>query len=281
MKDIYYINSAGVELDLLTPPYMLQTGELFDYEWGYESSYTSLTGGKIEYFKKDIEEILLTLSIINYGQESYYAAIDKFYETTDFDVMNKKPGKLCFGDYYLPCYLIASKKTEWESDSSFLDNAVTLVVEYPFWLSERKYSFYKNASDISDDNIGQEYPYEYPYEYAGVFNVQYLLNAHFTSCGFRMIWYGPCVNPQVRIGDHLYEVKTTLYDGEYLVIDTTNRTVKKIKNSGEEENLFNSRNHDSYLWEKIPCGKHTVNWPGTFGIDIILLFERSEPPWNS
>ena len=56
MKDIYYVNSAGVKLDLLTPPYLLQTGDLFDYEWDYDSTSTSLNGGEITEFYRSIKE---------------------------------------------------------------------------------------------------------------------------------------------------------------------------------------------------------------------------------
>lgn len=281
MKDIYYVNSAGVKLDLLNPPYLLQAGELFNYDWNFTSTNTSLNGGRIDSFTKGIEQRPLKLSIINYGKHSYYAAIDRFYETVDYDVMHKSPGKLFFGDYYLLCYLTSSKKTEWESDSSFLDNEVTLTVEHPFWIKEEKHSFYANSDKNETENIGLNYPFEYPYEYSGQRNLQYLRNDHFVECGFRMIFFGPRINPYIRIGGHLYEVQTTLYDGEYLTIDTTSESIIKTKVSGETENLFNSRNKDSYIWAKIPAGKQTITWPGDFGVDIFLLYERGEPPWNS
>ena len=49
MKDIYYVNSAGERLNLLAPPYMLQTGDIFNYEW----EYTSSGDGKITGFRKN------------------------------------------------------------------------------------------------------------------------------------------------------------------------------------------------------------------------------------
>lgn len=281
LKDIFYINSAGVKIDLLTPPYMLQTGELFDYSWTYRSSNTSLNGGIIESFGKEVEQKPLTLSIINYGQESYYEAIDRFYEVTEYDVINKVPGKLCFGEYYLSCYLTASKKTGWESDSSLLDNEVTLSIEYPFWIHERKFRFYAGRAEEYTEIPGLEYPYGYPYEYASQLNLRYLLNDHFSECGFMMLFYGPAVNPAVRVAGHLYEVATTLYDGEYLMIDSRDLTIKKVSNIGEVSNVFSSRNTGSYIWRKIPVGRQPVTWSGSFGVDIILFYERSEPLWSS
>ena len=281
MKDIYYVNSAGVKLDLLTPPYLLQTGDLFDYEWDYDSTSTSLNGGEITEFYRSIKEKDLTLSVVNYGKGSYYAAIDRFYETVEYDVLQKKPGRMYFGDSYLQCFLIASKKSEWESDASLLDNDVTLVVPMPVWTTEQKMSLFPQTFESGEVSKGLEYPYDYEYEYAGQYNLQYLQNTDFVGSNFSMIIYGPCLNPYVRIGGHLYEVKTTLYAGEYLVIDSRARTVIKHKVYGDTENLFADWSRDSYIFEKIPAGRNAVTWPGTFGVDIILFHERSEPPWNS
>ena len=46
VKDIYYVNSNNEKIDLLEPPYMLQTGELFGYKWNYESKQR-LGGGSV------------------------------------------------------------------------------------------------------------------------------------------------------------------------------------------------------------------------------------------
>lgn len=94
-----------------------------------------------------------------------------------------------------------------------------------------------------------------------------------------MIIYGPCINPLIRIAGHIYELRTTLYDGEYAVIDSSTRYAKdrkivKVKADGTEENLFNSKNNESSIWEKIPAGLSIVSWNGAFGFDIILFNER-------
>lgn len=281
MKDIYYVNSAGTKLDLLSPPYLLQTGDLFDYEWDYDSTSTSLNGGEITEFYRSIQEKSLTLSVVNYGKEDYYAAIDRFYETVEYDVLRNTAGRLYFGDSYLRCFLIASSKSEWESDSSLLDNDVTLVAPVPVWTTEQRLSLYPQSSEAGEPSKGLDYPYDYEYEYAGQYNLQYLQNNDFIESNFSMIFYGPCINPYVRIGGHLYEVQTTLYDGEYLIIDSRFRTVTKHKVYGDTENLFADWNRDNYIFQKIPAGINPVTWPGNFGIDLTLYHERSEPPWSS
>ena len=106
-----------------------------------------------------------------------------------------------------------------------------------------------------------------------------------TASGFKMIIYGPCINPLIRIAGHVYELRTTLYDGEYAVIDSSTRYAKdrkiiKVKADGTEENLFNSKNNESSIWEKIPAGLSIVSWNGAFGFDIILFNERGTPRWT-
>ena len=88
----------------------------------------------------------------------------------------------------------------------------------------------------------------------------------------------------IRYG-YIYELRTTLYDGEYAVIDSSTRYAKdrkivKVKADGTEENLFNSKNNESSIWEKIPAGLSIVSWNGAFGFDIILFNERGTPRWT-
>lgn len=88
------------------------------------------------------------------------------------------------------------------------------------------------------------------------------------------------------IGKAEGELRTTLYEGEYAVIDSSTRYAKdrkivKVRNDGTEENLFNSKNNASSIWEKIPAGLSIVSWNGAFGFDIILFNERGTPRWTS
>ena len=58
------------------------------------------------------------------------------------------------------------------------------------------------------------------------------------------------------------------------------RKIVKVKVDGTEENLFNSKNNESSIWEKIPAGLSIVSWNGAFGFDIILFNERGTPRWT-
>ena len=68
--------------------------------------------------------------------------------------------------------------------------------------------------------------------------------------------------------------------GEYLTIDSATKKIFLTAVDGTTANKFNNRNRDSYIFEKIQPGGNVVAWDGTFGFDVILLEERSEPKWT-
>lgn len=274
MKDIYYVNSAGERLNLLAPPYMLQTGDIFNYEW----EYTSSGDGKITGFRKNgVYKKNLVLSILNLGKEKFYEAIDHFFETVEYDILQECPGKLYFGDVYLKCYMTESKKSEWEPEA-LVDCEYVIVTDYPFWISETTYNFYSYDTILSSNN--KNYPGRYPYRYANGLSNAYIQNPHFTNSNFDLIIYGPVVNPQVTIGEIPYLVNIVLETGEYLKIDSRAGTVTKVMANGEIVNAFHNRQKGRQFFKKIPPGRHSVSWPGTFAWDIIIYEERSEPKWN-
>ena len=70
--------------------------------------------------------------------------------------------------------------------------------------------------------------------------------------------FGPCVNPEVTIAGHLYNVNVSIGDGEYLEIDSRQdrRNLAIILHGiyGTEDNCFGKRNVDSSPFKKIPPG---------------------------
>ncbi len=272
MMAIRYENGRGDAINLLQPPYCLQTGELFDYEWSYESS-----GKKIAGFSKETQEKSLLLSILNYSREKYYDAVNHFAEVVEVDVLSKEPGRLFVGDMYLQCYVITSEKSDWEDDIELLDNEITVVTDHPFWIKEHPYYF--KTTEVGSSGV-KKYAYRYAYRYAnGLMNTA-IINDHYTDCNFRMIIYGPIIDPLVYIGGHEYLVNIILAEGEYLEIDSAAETVTKVTMFGERINAFNNRNFEQSVFEPVHPGQQNVGWSGLFDFDLILYEERSEPKWQ-
>lgn len=278
MMPIYYENSRGVKLDLLHLPYKMQTGDLFDYVWSYEGLAGTQNFGAITRFRKEICQKNITLSIMAGNKAAYYEAINHFFETTDYDVNAVRYGRIWVGEYYLRCYILSSKKTEWEYGIESLDNNIVLVTDAPFWIREQHYSFDPKSAAFAGSFLN--YPHDYSYDYSTSGSKKEIVNDHYGACDFEMNIFGPCVNPAITIGGHLYEVLTTVGEDEYLQIKSREGSVVKISKTGEQTNEFNNRNTDYSLFEKIQPGRSDVTWDGSFGFDITLFIERSEPEWT-
>ncbi len=278
MYDIYYVGAQNNEkINFCQWPYMVTGGDLFDgdYDPVEENEH-------IQEFERKITDKSLKIDINAVGNE-FCQAVDYLENVAEKDIIHVTPGKLYVGNSYLKCWLTGTKKDRWVNDLDGITNEIIIRSDYPYWINEEKFSFLKQSqSGVALPWL--EYPHDYPYEYAKVRNMQYIQNSNYTDSGFRMIIYGPCINPLIRIAGHVYELRATLYEGEYAIIDSSTRYSKdrkivKVKADGTQEDIFNSRNTESEIWQKIPPGRSIVTWSGAFGFDIILFNERGTPRW--
>ena len=204
--------------------------------------------------------------------------MDHLHEVLDIDVLNQAHGRLYVGEMYIECYVIASKKSEWEYDAEYMDVELTVVLENPMWIGKNAYTFHSYGITSSDN---KRYPGSYPYRYANGLSSNYIINPHFTDANFQLIIYGPVVNPQVTIGSTPYLVNIVLEEGEYLIIDSRSETITKVMNKGERINAFHNRQKGRKFFQKIPPGRQLIAWTGKFDFDLIIFEERGEPRWKS
>lgn len=275
MKSIYYENSAGEIIDLMEAPYLLQTGDFFDYEWEYSTIGTR--NNRISAFYKTLKERSMVLSIRNDGREKFWQAVDYFHEVVDYDVLHKTPGKLYFGESYQKCYITESKKSDWESGIEQIDLELTRTVEDTNWYAEEYYHYY--VSD-PDEQMYLDYPYDYDHDYYASLVQRTISNESNMDADIEIIIFGHIVNPSINIGEYSYEVEAVVEDGEYLTINTDTKKVYLTKKDGTTENRFYGRRPRLDFFRTLPPGTHTITWPGTFGYDIRILHRRSEPKWN-
>lgn len=279
--EVFYVNHKNEKIDLGKPPYQLQISDLFNYAHRYEGN-----NNRISRIYRDVTEISANLTIEADTEHEFCECVNRFYEVVEVDTVANVSGKLYIGDYYLLCNIVASSKAFWSDLYNGMDNKVRLLTPYPLWCREIQRSFYKNnaayqAVTLADGSAAYlMYPYGYPYMYSSATNVSYLQNDHYSACGFKMVIYGPCENPAIRIDNHLYEVQCSVLSDEYVVVDTRDNTIKKYAADGTIKNLFNARNKKSDIFAKIPAGALTVSWNLAFGFDVILFQERSEPKWS-
>lgn len=277
---IYYENSAGKCIELSTWPIMIQEPEtLFGHQWAYEttegSKMASITG-----FNMGVVEKEATLSVFADSAEEFRSALDNLHEITEYDIQRLAAGKLYINDQYMSCYCFGIGFQEFDEDFETTDIEIFIATEYPFWCRDIN-TVYRKKEEPESGETYLDYPRNYLYNYKrSDATTGLLLNDHYTACGFRMTVQGSCVEPAITIDDHLYEVKTKVSDGEYMLIDSRTKTVKKYDKYGNEFDVFNSRNKESELFQKIPGGGNLVRWSGEFSFEITLFYERSEPKWT-
>lgn len=284
MYDVVYKNNYKEEANLTKWPYMIIGGDIFDGKWDAIKNDEHIQG-----FDKNIQDRTIQLTVSAIGMQSLASSIDNLEGIIEKDIIATSPGKLYVGNSYMNCYINENSKDKWVNDLDIITMELKLKSDYPYWITESLYQFRKSSDSASEGTeIGIDYEYDYEYEYCYGFGsdgtMQYINNTNPTGSGFRMTIYGPVINPMIRIDGHLYEIKTTLYDGEYAVVDCStrfaqDRAIYKVQNDGTKIDLFNSRNKYSEIFQKIPPGRSTVTWPGNFGFDVVLFGERGTPPW--
>lgn len=279
MQKTYYENHLKEQVVLTNWPYMVLGGDIFDGDWSEIENDDHIQG-----WERGIQKKKIMIDVRDTGQ-AFINAINRLEDVLERDIIANTAGRLYVGSQYLRCWISGSVKDRWVNDLPNIGNELTVKSDYPFWISEATFTFFPSEDEDTGNKLGIDYEYDYEYEYAGDNTLQYLVNDHYTDSGFRLTIYGPCITPAIRIGGHLYEIETTLYDGEYAVVDSSSknsqdRAVYKVTQDGDTEDLFNSRNKDSDIFMKIPTGRNTVTWNGTFGFDVTLYNERGAPKWT-
>lgn len=275
--EIKYISSNRKSYNLIGEKMMATSGNFHRYAWTKNVKKTSDKERLIKFTKESVNyQLTLTLrGDLDQRKEMLNELIDCFEQ----DVINGEPGTIYVGEYYIKCFIVSSETKISEIRNCWSECLVGIYCTDSFWHKERKYEFKKDVVKKSGENL--DFPFDFPFDLTGdekgVGNVE--LN-HYASCDFLLTIYGPCTNPRIVIGDNLYEVKTKLDDGEYLLVDSKEGTVVRVRTNGMKVNEFDNRVTDpNSPFEKVQPGYNIVSWDGSFGFDLMLFIERSEPEW--
>ncbi len=271
LEQIKYVNHFNEVIEFGKNGIYVAKSDIHDYEWS-----VSEKNSRISYFERKIRNRLLPITILCATAAEGTAVRNRLMEVAEKDVLTKQPGRLIVGDYYYTCYISGSKKKNYLASRKLMEADLTIVSDARFWVRETVHSFRKDQSAIA---MYLDYPFDYPFDYFSGFADHVLVNPNFTETNFRLIIYGPCKDPVVYIAGHAYGVDVSLSTGEYLTIDSIQKTITKTEIDGRITNAFNGRNRESYIFKPIPIGSSAVTWVGNYGIDIVLLDERSEPKW--
>lgn len=270
--DIKYVNSRNQEVNLNKEPYKMLVSDLLDYEWE-EVVYNN----KIRGFGYSVSEKELNIDVFRGNGQTARDNMNDLTDIFETDVISGIPGRLYINDQYMNCFIKSSKKTGWETNE-IIPCTYGLITDYPFWIKEQKRGFFPQNGVASS---GLDYQFDYKHDYTGKQSgsEDWYID-HFAPSKFVMNIYGPCVNPKVDIGDNTVEIFDTVNENEYIQIDSRNHTVVKYMTNGFIKNLYDNRAKDKSIFNPMHYGNAIVSWNGTFGFDVTLFLERSEPKCN-
>ena len=309
---VKYQNSKGVVCSLQSENVKIKDTKLHSYSWKASGNKQKF-GTVVDHFEKDPSEFKMELRISGTEIEKKETA-NRLCDVFDCDIRENKPGKLFFDECYIECYITDS---ETEPGEYFdVKKTISLYCPYPFWIKETTYQFRPqqlpakepalrypivsgipySGGTIENKAVIKEFPFDFarpsnikitypmfgfPFDFVATsYGRRTIENPSFADSNFILTIYGFADNPSVMINGHPYTVYATIYEGERLVINSVDRTILKIGRLGEVSNLYNSREKVISVFQKIQPGAQVVTWPGSYGIDLTLLDERSEPKWS-
>ena len=277
--EFYYKNSQGRKVDFTQPPFLGSVdNSLLSFDWTYITQGQAMQ--KIVKFEKLMKEKTFHVIISGESEAEYFGNLDKFLQYTDVDIDTLKMGELHIGKYFLECYIFANSKNVRYLGTNKTMIELTIVCERANWQSSELFSYVTEDDQQEDTGTGFDYPYDYMYDFAAGFDKNTIVNESYMATDFELTFYGPIQLPEVTIGGNDYRVNHSILAGEYLKINSKEKTVTLYKVNGTTENLFSYRDRDSYIFEKIHAGGNIVLWDADTLWDIKLFYERSEPKWS-
>lgn len=251
----------------------LNYSDLRDYSWSCDTM-----NSRIARFYHSITERKLPLVIVCKTGDEATAIKNRLFEIAEVDIMAMIPGKIYSGEYYTQGYITASAKSKYLINRRFCKNDLTLTSDDPAWYREQMQSFFPHTGS-SVAAGGTDYPYDYPFDYSVSQKGQTIVCDSIRANAFKLRIYGATENPTITIGGHVYSIDGDIKAGETLLIDSLTKTITLTKADGTKVNWFDKRNRDSYIFQEIPAGQHTVIWNDSFGFDLTIIEKRSEPKW--
>ena len=271
LEKIRYINHMNEEIEIGSRPVYADSNDLRDFIWSYTAR-----NNRISSFSRGITKKILPLLIACKQKDDGYAVRNRLFEVFEKDVMANKPGRFIIGDYYLECFVVENKKTDFIPDERMMRVSLGIVTDRPCWISEKTTKIIAGETTAAGD---LDYLYDYSYDFTNSLGGAVVFNSGIRPANFRMVIYGYQFNPSVYIGGHEYTVNTEIFKGEYLTIDSIKKTIVLTRNDGTAVNCFNLRNKESYVFRQIPVGESIVTAADGLRVDITILDERSEPKW--
>lgn len=275
LNNFVYENHLGKRFVSMDNGVYLNHSDIRDYSWSYD-----VINNRIARFYRSLVTKGLPLVVIGKTEAEATEARNRLLEIAEADIQAMLPGKIYVGEYYLSGFITASKKSKYLFSKRYCNLNLEFTSADPAWCTDRNYVFAIGSDSNSASGYGVDYPFDYPFDYSAPFKSRKVDGGSSGNCKFKLIIYGEATDPAINIAGHIYAVSGRIQKGESLLIDSVNKTITLTTATGTKVNWFDKRNRESYIFEPIPAGINNVNYNGTFGFDLTIIEERSEPKWT-
>ena len=269
LEKFKHVNSKNEVLDFLSLNIFANSNDLRDYQWDYTENYNKITG----FYKGIVSKSIPFVFYVD--KEKANEIKNKFYEHFDIDVLSNRQGYFVINDYKFYCYATKSAKSNYLENKRLLNIDLDITSDNPYWIKETTKSINFEKQNTSN---ALKYTFTYPFIYTGMNSINFN-NDNFVESDAIIRIFGFCDNPLITINNNVYQINITLSDGEYLEIDTENKTIYRYSTVGDKTNIFNLRNKTYDVFKKIPSGVLNVSANGNFKVDIVMIEKRGEPKW--
>ena len=243
-------------------------------EWDYSIGYMSLSG-----VTRAARECSLSVSFMRLD------SADELRRLADRDVSKGTPGTLAIDGWTQRAYVTKAEPTSISRDHMAM--SLTVVLLDGVWRKGHTVSF-EPQSPKAGDGDSLDLPYDLPHDLAAPSPRTRFDAGEWVETPLRLVFYGPVIDPSVRIGGNLYRVDVVVPEGGHLVVDplASPRSVTLVNADGSAVDVFaKARRGDGlgggeYIFQPVSPGGHEVEWDRSFGFDLTWYEEEGEPPWS-
>lgn len=277
LERIKYINHLGEELFFGRDGLYVNESDIHSFSWTVASVNNKISG-----FDRGLQTKTVPVRVLCASKAEGIYKRNRLFEIPEKDVLANQYGRLVVDGYYCECFITESKKSRYSLSEKYMESDLTIVTDKPVWIMEEKIEILRDPSwrpirrEGSVATYDYDLPLDFPFDlYPTADRLMTTENHSFTDSNFRMVIYGAVVNPTLTINDHIYQVNVSVGDTQQLVIDSFSQKIML-----DDESVFDARNRDDYIFEKIPTGELDIMWDNSFSCDLYLYDERSEPKWR-
>lgn len=276
MMQLYYEAADGTILNLMQNGIYAQDPEaLTQNTW----SYTTISGvnglARVKRFYKNVQTAKLKLSVMAADKEEFNEIMYTMHRIFEKDVRNMTPGRIWWNNFYKEGFVYSTSNDDYEELFESVEHEIEFLSINPSWIRKTTYQYRTQANETGT----LDYPRDYGYDYDRSEIIEILNNQCIGESNFELIFYGAAVDPQITIGGNIYGLETTLKDGEYATVNSITKKIRQYSITGEETNIFDKRDRENNIFQKMPEGTLPVLRSKDMQVDITLYDERGEPEW--